>query len=47
LGVPPLSKNDIPVALRSDWYNDADAAERIAKATAEFERRAVNDYYSE
>ncbi|KAF2244994.1 hypothetical protein BU26DRAFT_434179 [Trematosphaeria pertusa] len=47
LGVPPLDKNDIPVALRSDWFNAPDAAELIAKAVKEFERRAANDYYSE
>lgn len=47
LGVPPLDKSDIPVALRSDWYNAPDAANQIAAATAEFERRASNDYYSE
>lgn len=47
LGVPPLSKNDIPVALRSDWFNSADADELLKKAAADFERRAANDYYSE
>lgn len=47
LGVPPLEKSDIPVALRSDWYDAPDAAERISTATAEFKRRAADDYYSE
>ena len=47
LGVPPLDKNQIPEALRNDWFDSADANEKIAKATAEFERRAANDYYSE
>jgi|TARA_R110002003_G_scaffold176_6_gene14333 hypothetical protein len=47
LGVPPLDKSDIPIALRSDWYDAPDAGEQIATATAEFERRAANDYYSE
>ncbi|KAF2711582.1 hypothetical protein K504DRAFT_532151 [Pleomassaria siparia CBS 279.74] len=47
LGVPPLSKKDIPLALRGDWYNSPDASQQIAKATAEFERRSANDYYSE
>jgi hypothetical protein len=47
LGVPPLSKDIIPAALRSDWLKSPDADERLAKATAEFERRAANDYYSE
>ncbi|KAH7337903.1 hypothetical protein BKA66DRAFT_479830 [Pyrenochaeta sp. MPI-SDFR-AT-0127] len=47
LGVPPLDKNDIPVALRSEWFDSPDASGQVAKATAEFERRAANDYYSE
>lgn len=45
--MPPLSKDDIPVALRSDWFNSPDATDLIAKATSEFKRRAANDYYSE
>ncbi|KAH7118729.1 hypothetical protein B0J11DRAFT_591121 [Dendryphion nanum] len=47
LGVPPLSKEDIPVALRSKWYDSPDASEYLSRATAEFHRRAANDYYSE
>ncbi|KAF2478349.1 uncharacterized protein BDR25DRAFT_330802 [Lindgomyces ingoldianus] len=47
LGIPPIAKEEIPVALRSNWYNSPDASEQIAKATAEFEQRAANDYYSE
>ncbi|ORY15953.1 hypothetical protein BCR34DRAFT_557894 [Clohesyomyces aquaticus] len=47
LGIPPLEKEDIPVALRSKWYNSPDASQKIAKAVEDFERRAANDYYSE
>lgn len=47
LGVPPLSKEDIPVALRSAWYNAPDAADQIAQATTEFNIRAATHYYSE
>jgi hypothetical protein len=47
LGVPPISKDDIPVALRSDWFDSPNAQEMLTKATAEFEQRAANDYYSE
>ncbi|KAF2011948.1 hypothetical protein BU24DRAFT_443328 [Aaosphaeria arxii CBS 175.79] len=47
LGVPPLSKKDIPIALRGDWYNAPDADQQIAKATEEFKTRAANDYYTE
>jgi hypothetical protein len=45
--VPPLSKEEIPIALRSEWYDSSDAGQLLAKAAAEFERRAGNDYYSE
>ncbi|KAF2001355.1 FAD-binding domain-containing protein [Amniculicola lignicola CBS 123094] len=47
LGVPPLVKSEIPKALRNKWYEAPDADKQIRKATAEFERRAANDYYSE
>ncbi|KAF2460144.1 hypothetical protein BDY21DRAFT_185583 [Lineolata rhizophorae] len=46
LAIPPLRKDDIPSELRSPWFNDADAAEKLQRAKEEFERRA-NDYYSE
>lgn len=47
LGVPPLDKNDIPLALRSDWFHSPNANELLASAKETFERRAANDYYSE
>ncbi|KAL5443391.1 hypothetical protein PMIN06_008706 [Paraphaeosphaeria minitans] len=47
LGVPPLDKNDIPEALRSDWFDAPDADQQLTSATAEFKNRAANEYYSE
>ncbi|KAF2403163.1 FAD-binding domain-containing protein [Trichodelitschia bisporula] len=47
LAIPPLDKNDIPPALRPSWFASPDASTRLATATAEFETRALNDYYSE
>ena len=42
LAIPPLSRDDIPVALRKT-FTDA----QYAAALREFESRASNDYYSE
>lgn len=42
LAIPPLSRNDIPIALRKT-YTDA----QYAAALKEFQNRATNDYYSE
>jgi hypothetical protein len=42
LAIPPLSRNDIPIALRKT-YTDA----QYASALSDFETRAKNDYYSE
>ncbi|KAJ4303386.1 hypothetical protein N0V90_002279 [Kalmusia sp. IMI 367209] len=47
LGIPPMDKTDIPVALRSDWFDSPDAHQLILSATEEFKQRAANDYYSE
>lgn len=47
LAIPPLRKEDIPAALRADWYDEDDAEERMKVAREEFERRAADDYYSE
>lgn len=47
LAVPPLSKSVIPRALRNGWYDSPHANELLEKATAEFEHRAANQYYSE
>jgi len=47
LAIPPLDKNDIPPALRSDWFNAADATQQLAAAKSDFERRATSDYYAE
>ncbi|KAK7954106.1 hypothetical protein PG996_014992 [Apiospora saccharicola] len=46
LAIPPVEKNDIPEALRAEWYDDVSANAKLEAANAEFERRA-NDYYSE
>ena len=42
LAIPPLSRTDIPIALRKT-YTDA----QYAAALDDFESRASNDYYSE
>ncbi|KAI0794153.1 hypothetical protein C8Q74DRAFT_1347404 [Fomes fomentarius] len=47
LAIPPLRKEDIPAALRADWYDEDDAEERMKVAREDFERRAADDYYSE
>lgn len=47
LGVPPLDKNDIPEALRSEWFAAPDVDQRLLSATEAFKQRAENDYYSE
>jgi FAD binding domain len=47
LAVPPLSKDEIPPALRQKWFNAADADAQLASAAAFFEDHATNDYYTE
>ncbi|KAF2746840.1 hypothetical protein M011DRAFT_67900 [Sporormia fimetaria CBS 119925] len=47
LGVPPLSKHDIPPALRSSWFHTREAESLLERATSEFRHRAEHDYYSE
>ncbi len=47
LAIPPIEKEEIPLALRGSWYNEADAESRIAVAFAEFEKKALFDHYSE
>jgi len=42
LAIPPISREDIPVAIRKT-YTDA----QYAAALTDFENRATNDYYSE
>jgi hypothetical protein len=42
LAIPPLSRNDIPIALRKT-FTDA----QYKTALADFKNRATNDYYSE
>lgn len=46
LAIPPVEKEDIPEALRADWFSTAGADAKMAAADAEFEHRA-DDYYSE
>jgi hypothetical protein len=47
LAIPPLSKEDVPEALRGSWYYAPGSATQLATAKDEFEQRAANDYYSE
>ncbi|KAI0751748.1 hypothetical protein C8Q80DRAFT_1098607 [Daedaleopsis nitida] len=47
LAIPPLKKEDIPPALRADWFDAKDAEKQMEAARLEFERRAADDYYSE
>ncbi|GME42994.1 putative FAD-binding type 2 protein [Neofusicoccum parvum] len=47
LAIPPLRKEDIPPALRAEWFDEKDAEEQMEVARREFERRARDDYYSE
>ncbi|KAK8012820.1 hypothetical protein PG991_010195 [Apiospora marii] len=47
LAIPPVKKDDIPEALRADWFGEAGADAKLEAANAEFERRAADDYYSE
>ncbi|KAF2445635.1 hypothetical protein P171DRAFT_443269 [Karstenula rhodostoma CBS 690.94] len=47
LGVPPIDKDDIPVALRSAWFDAPDADQQLASATTRFNNRAANEYYSD
>lgn len=47
LAIPPINKEDIPKALRGDWYNSPDAATQLENAKKEFDHRALNDYYAE
>ncbi|RCI16379.1 hypothetical protein L249_2455 [Ophiocordyceps polyrhachis-furcata BCC 54312] len=47
LAIPPLDKDEVPEALRGPWYSAPDVDQQLAAATAEFEGRALNDYYSE
>ncbi|KAE8447628.1 hypothetical protein EG329_010599 [Mollisiaceae sp. DMI_Dod_QoI] len=42
LAIPPLKREDIPIALRRTW-TDA----QYATALSDFEKRATDDYYSE
>jgi hypothetical protein len=47
LMVPPLTKSDIPIALRKKWYDSPDAEAKISTANEDFEKRVLNDYYCE
>ena len=47
LAIPPLDKDEIPGALRKEWFGAADADSRIQAAAEEFGRRAADDYFSE
>jgi hypothetical protein len=47
LAIPPLSKDDVPAALRGSWYGAPDSGAQLAAALGDFERRAAGDYYSE
>lgn len=47
LAVPPINKEDIPIALRKPWFNSPDAEAQIIAANVDFEKRAMNDYYCE
>ncbi|KAI9867387.1 MAG: hypothetical protein M1813_008945 [Trichoglossum hirsutum] len=42
LAIPPLTREDVPFALRKTW-TDA----QLQQAQGDFERRAADDYYSE
>jgi hypothetical protein len=46
LAVPPLQMQDIPPALRADWFGRSDADAKLRTAVDEFESRA-KDYFSE
>ncbi|KAJ9668811.1 hypothetical protein H2201_001057 [Coniosporium apollinis] len=47
LAIPPLSKEEIPKALREDWFYGPKAAQKLAAAKVDFEKRAADDFYSE
>jgi hypothetical protein len=47
LAIPPTSLEQIPKALREDWFTHPNAPEMIINAKKDFERRAAEDYYSE
>ncbi|KAK6984829.1 putative fad-binding type 2 protein [Favolaschia claudopus] len=51
LAIPPLSKEDVPEALRGEWWgareSDSEVEEKIEEARKKFVRRARDDYYSE
>jgi hypothetical protein len=47
LAIPPINKDDIPIALQSDWFHSNDASKKLADAKIEFDIRAANHYYSE
>lgn len=47
LAIPPIEKDDIPIALQSDWFHSNNASNLLADAKVDFEKRAANDYYSE
>ncbi|KAJ7037125.1 hypothetical protein C8F04DRAFT_999443 [Mycena alexandri] len=47
LAIPPLRKEDIPRALRGEWYKKKDAEAQMENARKEFVKRARDDYYSE
>ncbi|KAK7046330.1 putative FAD-binding type 2 protein [Favolaschia claudopus] len=49
--IPPLRKEDVPEALRGEWWgpsdSDSEVEEMIEESRKEFVRRARDDYYSE
>jgi hypothetical protein len=47
LAIPPINKDDIPIALQSDWFHSNDASKKLANAKIEFDNRAANHYYCE
>jgi hypothetical protein len=47
LTIPPIRKYDIPIALRSGWFNIPDASKLLADAKIECVNRAANNYYFE
>ncbi|KAF8849957.1 hypothetical protein BDZ45DRAFT_662416 [Acephala macrosclerotiorum] len=47
LAVPPMHKDDIPIALRKEWYKSSTAQAQLSSANKDFEGRVLNDYYCE
>ncbi|KAF7586503.1 hypothetical protein BBP40_008785 [Aspergillus hancockii] len=47
LAIPPISKEDIPIALRSSWFDTPNALRLLSDARVDFDHRARNAYYSE